>query len=127
MTRGRTHLSLAIPLIAAAGLAIVAGCGAPSPATTFEQARVKFAAGQWAECIMVCTEAISQRPDDVRAYVLRGRAFCRVGQFEPAITDFSIAIKLNPQNPEYYYLRRRAQGTGGPRTGGPRQQGRSVA
>ncbi len=91
--------------LAICGVLLVAGCQGPSAATTYEEARAKFAAGQWAECVLRCTDAISQKPDDIRAYVLRGRAYCRLGQFEPAITDFSIAIKLNPNNPEYYYLR----------------------
>ena len=105
MTQHRTSLALAVALIAALGLSIVGGCHGPSPTTPLEQAQAAFAAGQWAECVMGCTDAISRQSDDVRAYVLRGRAFRRLGQFEPAITDFTIAIKLNPMNPQHYYLR----------------------
>ena len=96
---------LSLGLIAALGLLIVSGCETASPTTPFEQARDAFAAGQWAESIMFSTESISQHPDDLRAYILRGRAFRRLGQLEPAITDYTIAIHLKPDNPEFYYLR----------------------
>ncbi len=108
MTHRRTRPALLLEIVVALGLLIVGGCQTPSPMTPLEQARAAFSGGQWAESIMFSTEAISQHPDDVRGYVLRGRAFRRLGQFEPAITDFTVAIQLNPKNPEFYYLRAEA-------------------
>jgi hypothetical protein len=108
MTHRRTKPALPLEMVVALGLLIIGGCDTPVPMTPLEQARAAFAGGQWAESIMFCTEAISQHPDDVRGYVLRGRAFRRLGQVEPAITDFTVAIQLNPTNPEFYYLRAEA-------------------
>ena len=69
-----------------------------------DKAQGAFAAGQWGETIAACTEAISENPGDVQPYACAaGRR--RLGQFQPAITDFTVAIQLMPKHPENYYLR----------------------
>ena len=101
----RTPLDLAPGFAVALGSLVTGGCEEPVPMRPIDKAQGAFAAGQWGETIAACTEAISENPGDVQPYVLRGRAFRRLGQFQPAITDFTVAIQLMPKDPENYYLR----------------------
>ncbi len=120
MTNHRSRSELALGFVLALGLLAAGGCETPVPPNPLEQAQSAFTAGQWGEAIAYATEAISENSNEVRPYVLRGRAFRRLGQFQPAITDFSVAIQLMPKDPENYYLRGSLSRPGRNRHGGRR-------
>ena len=51
------------------------------------------------------TRAIEDDPDDISLYVKRGHAHTQVGNFHPAIADYSKVIEINPNDPKIYKLR----------------------
>ncbi len=48
------------------------------------------------------------RPDAARSYYERGRSYVELGKLEPALMDFGIAIRLEPElkTSDEYYLQR---------------------
>lgn len=47
-------------------------------------------------------EAIRRNPDDARAYLNRGNAYCEKGDYDQAIADFNRAIERAPDDPDAY-------------------------
>ena len=51
------------------------------------------------------SSAISYAPDDVQAYVLRGKCQQDLGNYDYAIEDYSKAVRINPNYANAYYFR----------------------
>lgn len=95
-------------LIAAATLALVAGCGGQQPSTPAEQGEAMLNAGEYDQAIAKLSEAIRVNPQDAQAYLHRGRAYqCRnsAGDLNAAIADLTKASELAPNDPEPLYSR----------------------
>ena len=84
----------------------------PSPLATrptSSEAEERYANGvalgeqaRWEEAISEFNETIRLDPQYDPAYLYRGGAYFRLGQFERAIQDFDEAVRLNPQLAEAY-------------------------
>lgn len=57
--------------------------------------------------IRISTKAISQYPDCVEAYRVRGMAYCWKKDYERAIADLNQALEFEPNNGYRYFLRGR--------------------
>ena len=55
--------------------------------------------------IAVLNQIISLYQDDSEAYLLRGIAYTEMGEFWKAENDYKLALKLEPENPTFYYFR----------------------
>ena len=65
--------------------------------------------GADAQLIKYCTDLIEKDPYLESAYLRRGLVYEEIGDYDLAITDYSTAIEINPNNAHAYYLRGRAQ------------------
>lgn len=84
----------------------------PSPLATrrtSSEAEERYANGvalgeqtRWEEAISEFDEAIRLDPQFAPAYLNRGGAYFRLGQFERAIQEFDEAVRLNPRFAEAY-------------------------
>lgn len=95
-------------LFVAVLLALVSGCGEPTPATLTERALKELRSGRYDVAIATCTEAIRLDPRDAEAFLYRGRAFQfrnAMGDPKQAIADFSEAIRITPDSSDAYYSR----------------------
>src|SRR5260221_13537777 len=57
------------------------------------------------EDIKQLSRALEQRPDDDKAFELRGTAKYLLGRFDEAIKDHNEAIRLNPKDAGHFYQR----------------------
>lgn len=57
------------------------------------------------QLIAECTQAITQDPQDVRAYYNRGLIYSRFGDFDRGIADFNKCLELDPKNHGAYVNR----------------------
>ncbi|BBM84775.1 protein kinase domain-containing protein [Candidatus Uabimicrobium amorphum] len=55
--------------------------------------------------IKSCDKAITIAPSRVDLYVARGIAFFSLGEYDSAILDYGVVIKLNPNVPRIYFLK----------------------
>ena len=53
---------------------------------------------EYKQSIASITEKILTNPDDVKLYILRGSAYCYLGEFDKAIADCDEAIRINPND-----------------------------
>jgi len=58
-----------------------------------------------AKQIAACTKAITANPNDVAAYVKRGKAYTNNNQLALAMADYTQALKLDPKNVQAYAAR----------------------
>ena len=115
-------------LSSAAGLCalvVLVSCGQPEPPTpdsnlkpspsplatrrTSSETEERYASGvalgeraRWEEAISEFDEAIHLDPQYAPAYLYRGGAYFRLGQFERAIQDYDEAVRLDPRLAEAY-------------------------
>lgn len=59
---------------------------------------------QYAEAIVAFTHAIELRPACARYYFARGNCFLKLEEYQRCLFDYSLAIRIDPQNPVYYGL-----------------------
>ena len=62
-------------------------------------------AGDYVAAIVSYNQALRLDPDNVRAYMGRGRSYRWMEAYSQAIIDFETVISLDPQQPRAYYLR----------------------
>lgn len=81
----------------------------PAPADLVRSGSEAAETGQWDEAIAVLTKAIPARelsiPERALAYHSRGYAYVATGEIDRAIADYSQAIRLMPNDPEYHSQR----------------------
>ena len=70
-----------------------------------EKAEAFLAAGQMAEAITECDQAIALDPEYAYTYYRRAGIHGSLGELDPAIEDYSQAIRRNPTMHEAYYGR----------------------
>lgn len=114
-TRPAQDLGEADPLAASAGpchgvgAGSVAGAGLPTAtkvAGALEQQGLSCAqAGDLRPAIGRFSEAIRRFPWRSQAYANRGRAYAGLGEYEFAVLDYDDAIRLDPEQQSYRYLR----------------------
>jgi tetratricopeptide (TPR) repeat protein len=51
---------------------------------------------QFSEAVKWCDKAVTRYPEEAVAYSTRGFEHLEAGEYEPAISDFQMAIELNP-------------------------------
>lgn len=101
-------------------LAVIGGLGAGARALLqrastgvadqkLEQAAVLGKQGDFASAIRLTTEVIERQPNNLNAYLVRGTAYRRAGEYELAIADLDRAIELDPQNSLAYAQRASAR------------------
>lgn len=112
----RTGMTTKSFSLLAIGLLLVTGCSQKVAGTPSERAMAHFEMSQWEEAIKACSDAITDNPEDAAAYLLRGRAQQCVGRSDQAVADLTIAIRLDPKDPEAYYQRRRLWSHGATRS-----------
>ena len=98
---------LAKLLLCCACLSLWQGC-AKRPLTPLEQVEASFGEGKWQETVDGCSALLTEHPADLRLLSLRGQSYLALGRYEESITDFSLMIQHNPDEPEHYYLRQLA-------------------
>lgn len=59
----------------------------------------------WRDSISLWNDAIKKFPAAETPYNNRANAFIDIGEFEKSLSDLSMAIQINPNNPQYYYNR----------------------
>jgi tetratricopeptide (TPR) repeat protein len=84
-----------------AALAIAAFGSMPASAAT--DVNVLCQARDPAIAIPACTQAINSNPTLASAYYTRGRIHHAQGNLELAFADLSKAVKLAPQNDDYFF------------------------
>src|SRR5277367_5914611 len=52
----------------------------------------------WGEAVINYSKTIKLAPTNGSAFYFRGDAYFREGEYEPAISDFTSAIRLNPND-----------------------------
>lgn len=63
---------------------------------------------EYAKAIELFTQGIIFQPQAAGIYLMRGRAYFRLGQLEQAIADFTRSVELSPHSPVGYYERGQA-------------------
>jgi tetratricopeptide (TPR) repeat protein len=76
-----------------------------SAQTYFNMAKKQFEKGRYARAARLLSAAISRGGDPSAAYIMRGRAYDRLGIPRKAIQDFTRYIEINPSNPRGYTMR----------------------
>ena len=94
----RCSLAAIVPLL----LLVLSGggCGPSAASSMAEQGFAQARAGNYAQALATCDEAIRQDASDAKAFVSRGTTYYlwnREGDFERAIADFNEAIRLAPE------------------------------
>jgi hypothetical protein len=95
-------------ILVAALLALVTGCGEPTPASLSDKGLKELRSGQYDEAIATCTDAVRLDPRDDAAYLYRGRAYHfrnAKGDAQRALADFTRAIEIDPKSSDAYYSR----------------------
>lgn len=59
----------------------------------------------WANSINLWNDTIKKNPNNATAYINRGNAFKKIGNFQKAISDYNMSIQINKTIPEAYYSR----------------------
>jgi tetratricopeptide (TPR) repeat protein len=78
----------------------------PNAADLFEKGFMFFyGQGEYLEAIKAFALSISIDPMNPRAYLNRGMAYDRIGNFQQAMDDFTKAIELSPKDAKLYYIR----------------------
>ncbi|RTL38487.1 MAG: tetratricopeptide repeat protein [Candidatus Melainabacteria bacterium] len=70
-----------------------------------DEASKLFRQCKWTQTITVYSSVLTASPTNVRARVNRGICYCRINQFNKAISDFNIAIKDDPNSDRAYQHR----------------------
>src|SRR5579872_5067163 len=77
----------------------------------YDDAKRQVAVTRYPQAILACSTAILLKPDYSDAYLLRAQAYAAQRELEPAETDFTHVIRLEPQSArgysgrcEVYYL-----------------------
>jgi tetratricopeptide (TPR) repeat protein len=69
-----------------------------------ELARLLLEKGDFARAMEICRKGLENHPDSIFARVLWGRALLATGSAEEAVSQFEIAIAIDPANPYAYNL-----------------------
>lgn len=72
-----------------------------------ESAILAFDSQDWGNAERLLSNYISSNPRFTEAYWLRGQTFERMGNFDRALSDFSILLSINPDYAEAYFARGR--------------------
>lgn len=73
----------------------------PEDAATFSnRAAAHFSLKEYARTIEDATKAIQMKPDYLKAYYRRGKAYKAVNKLEYAIKDFQFILEVEPHNKE---------------------------
>lgn len=78
---------------------------AKSAQTYFNLAKKQFEKGRYARAARLLSASISRGGDPSAAYMMRGRAFDRLGIPRKALQDFTRYIEINPSDPKGYTAR----------------------
>ena len=81
----------------------------PDPASMLDQAIQLASAGQVDEAIALLTETIRLNPQLWQAFQYRGELYLHQQSLDAALRDFNEAIRLAPEEPHLYLLRKQAQ------------------
>ena len=82
--------------------------GKPDPRTPYEfveRGMEHIRADEFDCALGACSEAIRQDPRLATAYACRGGVLNGQGEYLKAIKDFDLALKLQPENGDFYYSR----------------------
>ncbi len=82
----------------------LAGCQ-KTPPTPRQQAKAALDRGDWAAAAELCSELLPDLPEDRELLRIRAQSYLGLRQTSEAIEDYSLLIRLEPENPDYYYLR----------------------
>ena len=74
--------------------------GITGPGITKLRARVRYAAGDFFECIADAGDVVKRDRTDVEALLLRGRAYYRTGDNEMTLRHLESALKVDPEHEE---------------------------
>lgn len=83
------------------------GCSRQSrePLAWDKDAEQKLLDGQYEEALALCNQQLRVVDNEWKAHVLRGRVFMLQSQFEEALTEFTKAKQLNPNDVDLKYRR----------------------
>ncbi|MDR2035028.1 MAG: tetratricopeptide repeat protein [Helicobacteraceae bacterium] len=77
-------------------------CVAPS---AYEQGLEARKSGKFQEAIEQFSNAIKEDPNNVEAYIRRGRSYANIKDYSRAIADFNQAIRIDSSNANAYHSR----------------------
>ena len=65
---------------------------------------MRYLTGAYAEAIDELTNLIKVKSDFPDVFYFRGLAYFSLTQFDKAIADYDVAIRIDPDNPFLFYL-----------------------
>lgn len=87
---------------------LLLGC-TPDPEASLSQSRTLVQEGKHAEAIQKLDALLAQEPEMAAAYNLRGVAYLESGNAQDAISDFSQAVRYQPDDYKYWFNRANAR------------------
>ncbi len=100
-------------LCAALLAGIVGGCADNSVPSPRQQAANAYRKGEWRTVLATAGPLLKQYPEDVDLLTWRGQSNVALARYRDAISDFTRIIRINPRDPEGYYLRQMAYARSG--------------
>ncbi len=90
------------------GFVLLAASGCSESSDPLTRAQASFRQSDWARATELCDEALQAQPENVEAWLLRGRILMQQDKPQEAVASFSRAIELHPHDPMSYRYRSNA-------------------